>query len=147
MARTIEHVRLYLDTNVLIYAMETTDAQGMRARRCLRQIEEDEIEAATGELTLAEVLRGGNSRRSDALFDGYLELLSSASPIRIVPVDRNVLISAARLRFDRRIELPDAIHLATAQIAGCAVVLTEDREMPVPADMQKRSLTDWIPVV
>lgn len=146
-ATTSERVRLYLDANILIYAMETADSRGMRARRCLQQIELGEVEGVTSELTLAEVLRGGNAARSEALSEGYLELLSSASPIGIVPVDRNVLISAARLQFDRRIELPDAIHLATAIITGCALILTEDKEMPVAADLEKRSLTDWIPVL
>jgi predicted nucleic acid-binding protein len=140
-------VRLYLDTNVFIYAMETDYDQGMRARRCLHRIERGEIEAFTSELTLAEVLRGGNAPIRSGLFDSYAELLSSGTQLRVVPVSRDILIASARLELERKIDLPDAIHVATAIKNGCDAILTEDVRLPVPVGLKKMILADLIPIL
>jgi predicted nucleic acid-binding protein len=137
-------VRVYIDTNVIVYAMETDYDQGLRARRVMRQIERKDIEAVTSEITLAEALRGGNARSSPHTFRAYVELLSPGSELTIIPVIRDILISAAGLATDRKIDLPDAIHVATALHARCDVFLTDDRRLTVPAGLQKSSLADWI---
>jgi predicted nucleic acid-binding protein len=39
------------------------------------------------------------------------------------------LLKAAGIRAATGLKLPDAIHSATAEVAGCRAVLTNDREM------------------
>ncbi len=46
---------------------------------------------------------------------------------QIVPVDAELAMLAARLRAAHGLRLPDAIHAATAICAGCAALLTHDR--------------------
>jgi predicted nucleic acid-binding protein len=138
-------VRVYIDSNVFIYGMETDYDQGLRARRCLHQIERNEFDALTSELTLAEVLRGGNAQLRPKLFEGYVRLLANQPSLCVLPVTREILIASARLETVRKIELADAIHVATALVSGCEAFLTEDKRMPVPAEMKKLSLADWIP--
>jgi len=46
------------------------------------------------------------------------------------PVDRSVLIDAARLRGRTGLRLPDAIHASTALASGCDTFLTNDRRLP-----------------
>lgn len=41
-------------------------------------------------------------------------------------VDRDILITAARLRAEQGLKLPDAIHAATAQLTHCERWLTND---------------------
>jgi predicted nucleic acid-binding protein len=47
----------------------------------------------------------------------------------MVPVSRDILVAAARLRAETNMKLPDAIHIATAQITGCSYLLTNDSHL------------------
>lgn len=49
--------------------------------------------------------------------------------LEVVPVSRDVLIEAARLRAVANLRLPDAIHGATATLTGCETFLTNDRRL------------------
>jgi len=137
-------VRVYIDTNVFVYAMETDYDEGLRARRVLHQIERGEIEAVTSEITLAEALRGGNTGLGSESMRSYAELLVPGDALIVVPVSRDILIAAASLVTDRKIDLPDAIHVSTALSAECEVFLTNDRRLSLPAGLKKRSLAEWI---
>jgi predicted nucleic acid-binding protein len=137
-------VRLYLDTNILVYAMETDYDEGLRARRCLKQIDRREVEGVTSEITLAEALRGANASSRPELFQACCELIVAGGALQLVPVTRDILISAARLETERKIELPDGIHVATAVSTGCDAFLTEDKRLPTPPGLRKLSLVEWI---
>jgi predicted nucleic acid-binding protein len=66
-------------------------------------------------------------RTGDAeLADGYEELLSGARGIDIVPIDRDVLRTAARLRANSSLRTPDAIQLASALRRACTAFVTCD---------------------
>lgn len=52
-----------------------------------------------------------------------------------MPVTRDLLLDAARLRAETRLRLPDAIHMATATRFGCRCFLTEDRDMKSAAGL------------
>lgn len=138
-------MRLYLDTNIFIYAMESENDEGRRARTCLDQIEQREIEGVTSELTLAEVLRGGAAPLDPGLAAAYAELLSPGSELEVVAVGRDVLIDSARIGTCRKIGLADAIHVATALRQACDGFLTEDRRLPMPPGLTKMSLADRVP--
>jgi predicted nucleic acid-binding protein len=46
-------------------------------------------------------------------------------------VSAAILERSAAIRCNSMTSLPDAIHLATAELAGCKYVLTEDRQLQV----------------
>jgi predicted nucleic acid-binding protein len=49
--------------------------------------------------------------------------------LRVIPVQRAILIEAARQRAtSRSLKLPDAIHVATAVILNCTTLLTNDQK-------------------
>ena len=138
-------MRVYLDSNIFIYAMETDYDEGLRARRLLHQVERGEHVAVTSEIALAEVLRGGDALLKRSSIDAYIELLSTRAGPDVIPVRRDLLVAAASLELERKVNLPDAIHLATAIWASCQALVTEDKRMPVPPPLRKVSLTDWLP--
>jgi len=50
--------------------------------------------------------------------------------LQVVPVSREILVSAAQTRSQNLcLKLPDAIHFATAKDRGCQVFLTNDRRL------------------
>lgn len=119
-------MRVYLDTNAIIGAIEGDDS--LRASIwALFAVDRGNVDSlVTSELTIAEVLVKPLQLGQDTIVTTYLELLRSGDRMSVVPVDRDVLILAARWRKDRSVKLPDAIHLATAERANCQVVLTSD---------------------
>jgi predicted nucleic acid-binding protein len=45
-----------------------------------------------------------------------------------LPVDRGIADTAASLRASHGLKLPDAIHIATGMVAGCAHYITGDAQ-------------------
>jgi predicted nucleic acid-binding protein len=121
--------RLYLDANVFIYALDSAlTPWHVPAQALFRLVDSGRASAVTSELSLAECLvkplRDGNG----ALADLYRGAINANNPgLAVAPVSRDVLIEAARLRASRPpLKLPDAIHVATAALNGCDVLVTND---------------------
>lgn len=123
--------RIYLDSNIIISAFGS-DADYDVTEHIL-----EIIEAASGtasppfiisELALAEVLvRPLRSNASEEILR-MQGILSPSQWLAVVPVDRDILWSAAQLRaYHTHLRLPDAIHVATAIASRCSHLLTADQ--------------------
>ena len=123
---------VYLDTNIFIYTVEGYEPERAFIEALSDAIDLHELVAVTSELTLAELLvKPLELGRADVVAI-YTELVQHSDRLTVPPVDRATLIEAARLRAILGILLPDAIHVATAVMAGCEAFLTNDRRLKVP---------------
>jgi predicted nucleic acid-binding protein len=118
--------RLYLDVNVFIYAMEDLAPLATVAVDVLKLLDSGAASAATSELSLAECLVKPIRVDNASLVRVYLQTFGSGPHLTVVPITRDILIAAARLRAVSSLKLPDAIHLATAALAHCDCVITND---------------------
>ncbi len=116
---------VYLDSNVFIYAVEHVAPYAEALLPLFVSILAGETPAVTSEITRAEVFVKPFRTRDAALEADFEDVLAGPG-ITVVPVLRDVLVQSARLRAVSRMKLPDAIHAATAQLAGCDVLLTND---------------------
>ena len=116
----------YLDSNVFIYAFEEHPVFAGPLHALLAEIEARRLDAVTSEITLAEMLVRPLREERDDLARVYETFLTPRASFAVVPVSRDVLVEAARLRATARLKLPDAIHAATARQSGCAALLTND---------------------
>ncbi|MEQ9548666.1 MAG: type II toxin-antitoxin system VapC family toxin [Coleofasciculus sp. G3-WIS-01] len=125
----IQGERVYLDTNVFIYALEGYPDFVDQLTELFERIDEGNLRAVTSELTLAEILVrpfiDDNTERQNT----YQQALQTSEVLTVVPVNRDVLIEAARLRAVANLRLPDGIHGATALLTGCETFLTNDRRL------------------
>lgn len=119
-------LRHYLDTNAIIGMVEKAGEMSSGQRSLVLGIADGELEAETSELTLAESLVKPMADRDTALVERYLRVLAPDSGIEVRAVSREVLVQAARIRAEKRVKLPDAIHLATAQASGCDRFVSND---------------------
>lgn len=117
---------VYLDSNVLIYAVERVAPFVGVAALLVRAVLDGRQQAVTSELTLAECLVGPAKSGDVRAAERFESLLQSRASLAVVPVSRDILREAARLRSVSRLKLPDAIHAATARQLGCDVFLTND---------------------
>jgi predicted nucleic acid-binding protein len=59
-------------------------------------------------------------------------MLTPSTWLAVVPIERSILIEAAKLRAQLKLRLPDAIHIATAIATDCPTVLSNDRRLQAP---------------
>jgi predicted nucleic acid-binding protein len=114
---------------VVISAAQKTDAFGARQALFLAQIDERRIDAVTSEITLAECLVKPFAEKNIGAVEAYNAFLSQRSGFPVIPISREILISAAKLRAEIGLKLPDAIHLATAEWSRCSAFVTNDRRI------------------
>lgn len=119
--------RIYLDTNALIYAVEDTSERAALLNALLdASIRHTSACLVTSELSLAELLVKPLRAGQDDLVQRYHVLVRTSDWLDVYPVNRPVLIRAGEIRAGSKLKIPDAIHLATAQLVGCTYFLTGD---------------------
>ena len=133
---TADSPRVYLDANVFIAAFENVGAHSDHAWWILRAVEDGEVTGMTSEITLAEVLVKPLEIGATDLAAGYEKMITSTQRFEVLPVSREILVSAAGVRARRSsIKLPDAIHIATARAFSCAFFVSDDRRVWLPDNM------------
>ncbi|MFT4178163.1 MAG: type II toxin-antitoxin system VapC family toxin [Thermomonas sp.] len=112
---------IYLDTNALIYAMESTGPLGQRARALLQANTSSDF--AISPLVKLECLvmpiRTGDrilERKYDAWFPDFVQL----------SITEEAYARAADVRARFNLKTPDALHLACAQYHRCEALWTND---------------------
>jgi predicted nucleic acid-binding protein len=124
--------KIYLDANFFIYALEGLEPWAAVARRVLTALDKGECSAVTSELSVAECLVKPLGLGHMEVANTYLEFLQSRPFFTVVPITRELLVEAARIRAFSRIKLPDALHGAAALQRGCSTFLTNDDRLTVP---------------
>jgi predicted nucleic acid-binding protein len=119
--------RVYLDTNIWIYALEGFAPFVHPLTALFERVDAGELTSVTSELTLAEVLVKPFQAKQPDLQQIYMDTLQSGDSLTIVPLLRATLIEAARLRAQYpALKLPDAVHAATALTSGAHLFVTND---------------------
>jgi len=80
-------------------------------------------------IVLLEVLTGAFRRGNQLLAQKFEAALSDVEGVALVPVTHEIAREAARLRALHGLRTPDAIHVATALVAGAAELVTMDRRL------------------
>ena len=121
-----EHGAVYLDANSIIYSVERIEPYRTVLQPLWEAAKAGKITIATSDLTLLEVLvvplRTGNK----VLEAGFRALLQYSSDVQLIAITHAIFEQAASLRARTTIKTPDAIHAATALLAGCALFVTDD---------------------
>jgi predicted nucleic acid-binding protein len=121
---------VYLDANIFIYLLENHSDFGEICLSIVQSAVDKELDGYSGDLVLAELLvkplKDNNARAVKAVKD----LFSKETRIELLPHKRSTFETAALLRANYKIKLPDALHIATAIENHIEVFLTNDREIP-----------------
>ncbi|NES71238.1 MAG: type II toxin-antitoxin system VapC family toxin [Okeania sp. SIO2D1] len=125
----IAGTRIYLDTNIFIYAIEGYAQFETELNELFEAFDRGNLQAITSELTLAEVLVKPLIDNNAKVCLAYENAIQSSQVIEVVPINRTILRESARLRSTTNIRLPDAIHAAKAILNGCKTFLTNDKRL------------------
>lgn len=128
-------MRLYLDTNFFIEAIE---GSGALKEACLNLLESGESRAGflvTSLLTLSEVLVHPMRFSDIEMATIYSDVIVNSNRMIVVDIDRTILIDAAKIRGGQQAtKLPDAIHLATARALECSHIVSNDAKLRAAAE-------------
>ncbi|MDB5615817.1 type II toxin-antitoxin system VapC family toxin [Tardiphaga sp.] len=120
---------IYLDSNIIIYAIERGYRQAHTMRAMLEAIDRRAFRAVTSELTIAEVMSKPLALNDLDHISKYERFFAPNSALAIPAISRETLLLAARMQGSLGLKLFDSIHVATAQLEGCDCFLTEDERL------------------
>lgn len=125
---TARHRRIALDTNVLIYLLETAGPLAEAAASLVDAIEAGEIEGVMSAVGLLEILAGPAGSGDATAFEMTADAIRDLR-LRVVPLDGPMAEDAAWIRGALGIGVEDAAHLASARNAGATAFVTNDRRI------------------
>lgn len=133
---------VYLDSNVFIFAVLYNDERAEKARTILRKISLGELKAVTASLTIDEVvwkvLR--EKRDRDLAIRAGLKILDFEN-IEIMDVGgRTLRIALKFMEVYPTLHPRDAIHLATALVAGVQTIVSDDADFDPIKEIKRKPL-------
>lgn len=100
------------------------------------------MDCVSSELTLAECLVKPLRLRDAHLAEDYSDFLNGRDQLPILPFTRTSFVRSAEIRALTGAKLPDAMHIACAELAGCAIFLSADTGLRLPAGLRRVSWDD-----
>ncbi|HEX6779931.1 MAG TPA: PIN domain-containing protein [Ktedonobacterales bacterium] len=140
-----EHGSIYLDANCIIYSMERIEPYRMALQPLWEKVNTRALTIITSELTLLEVLVGPLKTGNKGLEGDFRVLLQRSPDVSMIAITQGVLERAANLRAMVGLKTPDAIHAATALVAGCALLVTNDPAFRRVAGLPVGLLSEALP--
>jgi predicted nucleic acid-binding protein len=116
---------IYLDTNILIYAVEHHPIFGPRTRTRLANVQSAGDTLRISDLTCMECLVGP-LRAGNTALEGQFRVFFAAAGLQVVSITPAVCERAALIRAKNRFKPMDALQLAAAVEHGADVFLTND---------------------
>ncbi len=137
--------RIALDTSVVIYSVEKVQPYFDLLAPMWLNAKQGKYALYGSEILLLEVLVKPLQHSDTVLENAFRQLLTNSRELSLLPISRAVLESASKLRAEHGIKTPDAIHLATALLAGCSFVVTNDSAWRKAAGINVAVLDDFLP--
>jgi len=116
-------LRIYLDTNIVIYLVEDSPNAPQVQAYLLSQVN---ATLYSSNLTLMECLVKPLQQGDLAMQRRFVTFFQS---LAIVPARRQVFRRAAQIRAATRLRTPDSLHIAFASCARCDIFLTGDSQI------------------
>ena len=128
--------RLYLDTNIFIYLLEGEARFSEPVAKILTEADARNITLVTSEFAVCECLVGAHRRGDPDLIAQYEAFFEDATLVfEMVAAGSPILAQAPAIAGTLRLKILDALHVASALMAGCNGFLTNDAGIP-PIDGQ-----------
>jgi predicted nucleic acid-binding protein len=116
---------LLVDSAPIIYTLEANERFAARFAPLFQRHADGELALAVSTVTIAEVLTGPLKAGEEALAKRYRAALESW---QVVDLTADIAESAARLRGQYGLKLPDAIQLASALAINADALVSHDRD-------------------
>jgi predicted nucleic acid-binding protein len=133
---------VYVDANIIIYRVERVAPYLPVAAPLWNAVDTGQQQIVTSELSVLEVLVKPFQIGDASLITLFQAVLYNTWGFSCIPITRQILEDAARLRADKGLKTPDAIHAATALNIGCTLFITNDPIFRRVADLSVAVLSE-----
>ncbi|SMH72275.1 type II toxin-antitoxin system VapC family toxin [Candidatus Nitrosotalea okcheonensis] len=118
-----------LDTNILLNAKNGKEPHSIQSLQILDAVEDGFIQGIISVISIAELCTGYYSQGDKSGKEELLAHLISTKGFVIVGLDIDTADTAAKIRADTGLRLPDAIIIATGLAKGAKYLVTHDKEL------------------
>ena len=122
----IKGQRVYVDTNIFIYFLERHERYFDYVLPFFQAFNDGVSIAYTGDAVVAETLYKPYQINDTLRVSEFKAFFNDDEFITVLPHSKKVFELAAELSPQRGMKLIDALHYATAALAGCKFILTND---------------------
>jgi len=121
-----KHRRIAIDTSIFIYQLEANARYLPLSERVFSWLEGTGHKAVTSTITMTELLVQPYRTLDQKRVDEIASLLSTYPALDWIAPDLEIADSAARIRAEFGLKIPDAIQLATAMSVAATGIVTND---------------------
>lgn len=137
--KRLTHEQIYLDTNIFIAAIEAFNAVALEL---FHMAEKGLVFLVSSEVTRGELLVKPIMNKDQRLIARYNAVFDKTSTFTALPIDRDIIQVAADLSASSGLDLLDAVHCATAYVAKCTYIISQDRDMQSYSQIDVLSLDE-----
>jgi uncharacterized protein len=128
-------VRVYLDSNIVLYLIEQTPGFGARAEAHTRSLAAGGAQFVVSDLTRIEC-RSTPLAAGDSVTLGEYDSFFQAVAAEVVLLTTSVCDRATWIRGTYRLKVPDSLHLAASIERACDIFLTNDHQLVRCSDIR-----------
>jgi predicted nucleic acid-binding protein len=118
-----------IDTNIILNAKNASETYSTSSLQLLDAIEDGLVYGVISVISISELCIGYYSQEDMKGKDELLTHLISNKNFEIVDLDIKIADTAAKIRADTGLRLPDAILVATGLIKSAQYLVTNDKEL------------------
>ncbi|MBI4449149.1 type II toxin-antitoxin system VapC family toxin [Candidatus Woesearchaeota archaeon] len=118
----------YIDSTVFFLAFTNADAIGAQARDVLDSIVKGKITATTSYVTFDELFWELKRKTTREHVIEYTKHFLHIPKLTLVPLDREVTLTAHKLLTTYPLDPRDALHAASAIVSGASHIISEDSD-------------------
>lgn len=121
--------KAFIDTSPFIYYLNEDGAYAEKMERLFAEMWNQQTILCTSTITVSEYLVMPYRMKNKEKEDSFFEFIEDAE-IDVIRVDTEIAKKAASLRAEHKgLKTADAIQLAAAEITGCDLFLTNDKQL------------------
>jgi predicted nucleic acid-binding protein len=122
-------VNVLIDTNVLLNAKNTTELHSTHSLQLLDAIEDGTVHAIISTITIAELCIGYYAAGDMIGKQDFLAHINSSKDFVIADLNVEIADTAAKIRAETSLGLPDAIIVATGLAKDAQYIASYDQEI------------------
>lgn len=125
---------IYLDTNIIIYAITNDAKYGAACKRVLLDLESGKLKACASMLVLVETINVLTkiNRMPNVAGKAELDIRKNIDAILSLPVvwfDLNFLVIKRAAEYDYKVSGVDYVHIASMELNSAYDIISSDREL------------------
>lgn len=133
-----------LDSMVFIYHFEDHPEYAPLTQVLFDLLADDKVTAVGSVLCLTEALTEPARQGEATIVHQYRLAFALCPNLSLLPISTEIATEAAIIRARTRMATPDAIHVATAQLGGARVIVTNDKRLAAGSTVPCLLLADFL---